>query len=79
MHQSIASISPNNTITLNGFSKSHAMTGLRLGYLGVPENLKAVSDKVATIQQYSIVCAPQPVQWAGIVALKRILITRFYK
>ncbi len=39
-HVSIGSLSPEAhdlTITVNGFSKSYAMTGWRLGYLGAPE------------------------------------------
>jgi len=66
---STAFILPEQTITLNGFSKSHAMTGLRLGYAGFPENLSAIAGKMAALQQYSVVCAPHPVQWAGIAAL----------
>jgi len=65
-----ASLYPEGTITLGGFSKSHAMTGWRVGYMGVPDNLKEIVQKVATLQQYSIVCSPQPAQWAAIEALK---------
>lgn len=71
---SIASLFPQGTITLNGFSKSHAMTGLRVGYMGVPQNLSQISNKVATLQQYSVVCAPAPAQWAAIEALKTPLV-----
>ena len=54
-------------ITLSGFSKSYNMTGLRLAsVLSPPEVHKAI----ATLQQYTVVCAPAPVQWAGIEALK---------
>jgi len=66
---STASILPEQTITLNGFSKSHAMTGLRIGYAGAPENLSEIIQKMAALQQYSVVCAPHPVQWAAIAAL----------
>lgn len=71
---STASLFPEGTITLNGFSKSHAMTGLRVGYMGVPKNLSQISNKVATLQQYSVVCAPAPAQWAAIEALKTPLV-----
>lgn len=71
---STASLFPEGTITLNGFSKSHAMTGLRVGYMGVPSNLSQISNKVATLQQYSVVCAPAPAQWAAIEALKTPLV-----
>jgi len=54
------------TIVIDGFSKSHAMTGWRLGWLhGPPE----IVDTMIKLQQYSFVCAPQPVQWAGAVAM----------
>jgi len=66
---STASIYPENTITLGGFSKSHAMTGLRVGYLGVPVSMEPLLQKVAAMQQYSIVCSPQPAQWAAVTAL----------
>lgn len=53
-------------ITLMGFSKSYSMTGLRLAAATGPlEILRALT----TLQQYTIVCAPTPVQYAGIQAL----------
>ncbi len=67
---STASLYPEGTLTLNGFSKSHAMTGIRVGYLGAPANLAPIVQKMATLQQYSVVCAPQPGQWAAITALQ---------
>lgn len=54
------------TIVIDGFSKSHAMTGWRLGFAHGPA---AVIDAMVKVQQYSFVCAPQPVQWAGAVAM----------
>jgi len=54
------------TIVIDGFSKSHAMTGWRLGFVHGPAE---VIDTMIKIQQYSFVCAPQPVQWAGAVAM----------
>lgn len=54
------------TIVIDGFSKSHAMTGWRLGYVHGPG---AVIDTMIKIQQYTFVCAPQPAQWAGAVAV----------
>ena len=54
------------TIVIDGFSKSHAMTGWRLGFVHGPE---AVIDTMVKLQQYTFVCAPQPVQWAGAVAM----------
>jgi len=54
------------TIVIDGFSKSHAMTGWRLGFVHGP---RAVIDTMIKLQQYTFVCAPQPVQWAGATAL----------
>ena len=49
------------TIVIDGFSKSHAMTGWRVGYVHGPREVISVMLKV---QQYTFVCAPQPAQWA---------------
>ncbi len=54
-------------IILNGFSKSHAMTGLRLGYAVGSEALIAAMTK---IHQYAMLCAPVTAQMGGIEALK---------
>ena len=55
------------TILLNGFSKSHAMTGMRLGYaIGNYEIINAMM----TIHQYTMLCAPITAQMAAIEALK---------
>ncbi|HUG89843.1 MAG TPA: aminotransferase class I/II-fold pyridoxal phosphate-dependent enzyme [Planctomycetaceae bacterium] len=53
------------TIVIDGFSKSHSMTGLRLGYVHGPEH---VLQQMIKLQQFTFVCAPHPVQWAGLVA-----------
>jgi aminotransferase len=55
------------SIILNGFSKSHAMTGLRLGYAVGSEALIAAMTK---IHQYAMLCAPVTAQMGGIEALK---------
>lgn len=57
---SIASIYE-NTITLNGFSKSHAVTGWRVGYAHGPGEIIQAMNK---LQQYTFVCAPAPAQVA---------------
>jgi aspartate aminotransferase/aminotransferase len=54
------------TLVIDGFSKSHAMTGWRLGFVHGPAE---VIDTMIKLQQYTFVCAPQPVQWAGAVAM----------
>ena len=70
-----ASVAPERTITLGGFSKSYAMTGLRVGYMGVPSSLAGLYEKVAALQQYSVVCSPQPSQWGALEALKTPLVS----
>jgi aspartate/methionine/tyrosine aminotransferase len=54
------------TIVIDGFSKSHAMTGWRLGWAHGPAE---IIQQMIKLQQYTFVCAPQPVQWAGVTAL----------
>lgn len=48
------------TIVLGGFSKSHAVTGWRLGYALAPKQILSTLQK---LQQYTFVCAPTPLQW----------------
>ena len=55
------------TILINGFSKSYAMTGWRLGYACGPEEIIAQMTK---IHQFCIMCAPTTSQYAAIDALK---------
>ena len=55
------------TIVIEGFSKSHAMTGWRLGWVHGP---REIVDTMLKLQQYTFVCAPQPAQWAGAAALE---------
>lgn len=55
-----------NTLVIDGFSKSHAMTGWRLGFVHGPAE---IIETMIKLQQYTFVCAPQPVQWAGAVAM----------
>lgn len=54
-------------ITLSGFSKTYNMTGLRLASIQAE---KEVIQALTTLQQYTVVCAPSVVQWAGLEALK---------
>ncbi len=56
-----------NTVTLLGFSKSHAMTGWRVGYLCAPKEL---AEEMKKVQQFTYVCAPAPFQYAAIEAFK---------
>ena len=54
------------TILLGGFSKSHAMTGWRIGYVAAPEELVTAMSKV---HQYTIMSAPTTAQTAALAAL----------
>jgi aspartate/methionine/tyrosine aminotransferase len=54
------------TIVVDGFSKTYGMPGWRLGFAHGPS---AVIREMIKFQQYSFVCAPQPAQWAGAVAM----------
>ena len=55
------------TILLNGFSKSFAMTGWRIGYaLGNPDFIAAMTK----IHQFTMLCAPITAQLAAIEALQ---------
>jgi len=67
-HVSMASLPgmKERTIILNGFSKSYAMTGLRIGFLCAPSEFITACIK---LHQYSIVAPATPVQHAAIVAL----------
>ena len=53
------------TIVIDGFSKSHSMTGWRLGFAHGPSH---IMQQMIKLQQFTFVCAPHPVQWAGLVA-----------
>ena len=68
-HFSIASLPGmhERTITLNGFSKSHCMTGWRLGYLASSRELIA---GLIRIHQYVTVCATSFAQYGAVAALK---------
>ena len=55
-----------HTIVIDGFSKSHAMTGWRVGWVHGPAD---VIQTMTKIQQYSFVCAPQPSQWGALAAM----------
>ena len=55
------------TVLINGFSKSFAMTGWRLGYACAPE---IILKQLLKIHQFAIMCAPSTSQYAGVEALK---------
>lgn len=68
-HVSIASLPDmkERTVIINGFSKSHAMTGWRLGYAVGPE---PIIQQMIKIHQFAIICAPTTSQMAAVEALK---------
>lgn len=68
-HVSIASFPgmKERTIVINGFSKSYAMTGWRLGYACGP---KVILDQMLKIHQFAIMCAPTTSQYAAVEALR---------
>jgi aspartate/methionine/tyrosine aminotransferase len=55
------------TLVVDGFSKTFAVTGWRMGWIHGPA---AIIDKLTMMQQYTFVCAPHPLQWAGLAALQ---------
>ena len=55
------------TIVIDGFSKSYGMTGWRLGYAHGPAE---VIQAMMKLQQYTFVCAPHPFQFAAAAALE---------
>ena len=69
MHISIANIPGmyERTVIVNGFSKTYAMTGWRLGYAVGP---KEVIGMMTKIHQYAIMSSPTTSQYAAIEALK---------
>src|SRR5207248_3489427 len=54
-----------DVLVVDGFSKSHAMTGWRLGYAHGPRRL---IEEMTKLQQFTFVCAPSMAQYAGVVA-----------
>jgi aspartate aminotransferase/aminotransferase len=59
-------LAPEHSLTLGGFSKSHAMTGWRIGWAVGPAELVQAMTK---FQQFSFVCAPSPFQTACVDAI----------
>lgn len=56
------------TIVVNGLSKSHAMTGWRLGFLLAPA---AIAQHMLKVHQYSVTCASVVSQYAALEALTK--------
>ena len=68
-HVSIANLPEmyDRTIVVNGFSKSHAMTGWRMGYVCAPKPIVAAMTK---LHQFGIMSAPTTSQYAAIEAMR---------
>jgi aminotransferase len=68
-HVSIAELPgmKERTVIVNGFSKSHSMTGWRMGYLCAP---KPLAVQMLKLHQFAIMCAPTASQFASIEAMK---------
>lgn len=68
-HVSIASIPGmrERTVVINGFSKSYAMTGWRLGYAAGP---KEIISQMVKVHQFVIMSAPTTSQYAAVEALR---------
>jgi aspartate/methionine/tyrosine aminotransferase len=54
------------TLVIDGFSKTYAIPGWRLGFAHGPA---AIINEMIKLQQFSFVCAPHPFQWAGAAAM----------
>ena len=68
-HVSLANLTDmyERTIVVNGFSKSHAMTGWRMGYVCAPEPIVAAMTK---LHQFGIMSAPTTSQYAAVEAMR---------
>ncbi len=66
-HVSLGELLPEQTILLNGVSKSHAMTGYRVGILAAP---KAIAQKIAMVHQFTVTSATTSSQEAALEAFQ---------
>lgn len=65
-HHSLASFAPENTIVISGLSKSHAMTGWRVGFILGPKDF---SEQVIKAHQYMVTAPTTSVQYAALEAV----------
>ncbi len=56
-----------NTVVIDSFSKSHAMTGFRIGYVAGPQE---IVSNVTKLQENIAACVAMPCQYAAIAALE---------
>jgi aminotransferase len=68
-HISIAALDDmyNRTVTISGLSKTYSVTGWRVGYAIAA---KEITDAIRKIHDFTTVCAPTPLQRAGVEAMK---------
>ena len=68
-HTSIANIPDmyERTVLINGFSKSHAMTGWRMGYVCGPQ---PIIQQILKLHQFGIMSAPTMSQYAAVEAMR---------
>ncbi|XXM73329.1 aminotransferase A [Lysinibacillus sphaericus] len=67
-HRSIAEFLKDQTILINGLSKSHSMTGWRIGFIFAPES---ISKHLLKVHQYNVSCASSVSQKAAYEALTK--------
>lgn len=67
-HVSMAEILPEQTIMINGLSKSHAMTGYRIGYFAGPREFVTNASK---LHGFAVTSPSNPAQYAALEALTR--------
>ncbi|WP_105956465.1 aminotransferase class I/II-fold pyridoxal phosphate-dependent enzyme [Apilactobacillus quenuiae] len=66
-HESLAKFLPEQTIYINGLSKSHAMTGWRIGYVCGPHSF---IKKLLMVHAFMVTCPPDVTQMAAYEALQ---------
>ena len=66
-HVSLAKLMPGKTILINGLSKSHAMTGYRIGYIAAPKDFVEQANKM---HAFTVTAPSNPAQFAAEEALK---------
>lgn len=65
-HLSLAKLMPGKTILINGLSKSHAMTGYRIGYIAAPKDFVEQANKM---HAFTVTAPSNPAQYAAQEAL----------
>ncbi len=65
-HFSLGTILKEKTIVINGLSKSHSMTGWRIGMLFAPST---ITEHILKVHQYNVSCASSVSQMAALAAL----------